>query len=53
MEYKVGGILPSDYPTHVIRQADEQLYASLKVGSFCYVLNSRQLGKSSTFSEFS
>ncbi|WP_414754496.1 AAA-like domain-containing protein [Anabaena sp. CCY 9910] len=47
MKYQVGGSLPSDDPNYVIRQADKQLYASLKAGDFCYVLNSRQMGKSS------
>ncbi|BAY17504.1 WD-40 repeat protein [Anabaenopsis circularis NIES-21] len=47
MKYQVGGSLPSDDPSYVIRNADEQLYSSLKAGDFCYVLNSRQMGKSS------
>lgn len=47
MRYQVGGSLRSDDPNYVIRQADEKLYASLKAGDFCYVLNSRQMGKSS------
>ncbi|BAY50102.1 WD-40 repeat-containing protein (plasmid) [Scytonema sp. HK-05] len=47
MRYQVGGSLRSDDPTYVIRHADERLYASLKAGNFCYVFNSRQMGKSS------
>ncbi|WP_445635188.1 hypothetical protein NSTC745_07119 [Nostoc sp. DSM 114161] len=47
MRYQVGGSLRSDDPTYVIRQADEKLYTSLKAGDFCYVLNCRQMGKSS------
>ncbi|AKG21185.1 AAA-like domain-containing protein [Calothrix sp. 336/3] len=45
--YQVGGSLPPHAPTYVIRPADEDLYQGLKAGDFCYVLNSRQMGKSS------
>lgn len=45
--YQVGGSLPAGCPSYVKREADKQLYQQLKKGEFCYVLNSRQMGKSS------
>ena len=45
--YKVGGSLEYQHPTYVVRKADNDLYEGLINGEFCYVLNSRQMGKSS------
>ncbi|XDE62821.1 AAA-like domain-containing protein [Arthrospira platensis BEA 1257B] len=45
--YQVGGSLHTDCPSYVKRQADTDLYEALKRGEFAYVLNSRQMGKSS------
>jgi O-acetyl-ADP-ribose deacetylase (regulator of RNase III) len=45
--YKIGGSLEYHHPTYVVRNADARLYQGLMNGEFCYVLNSRQMGKSS------
>jgi hypothetical protein len=46
-EYRFSGSLPEDATTYVTREADGELYSGLTAGNFCYVLNSRQSGKSS------
>jgi adenylate cyclase len=46
-EYQFGGSLGSGAPSYVKRKADLTFYQALKAGQFCYVLNSRQMGKSS------
>jgi hypothetical protein len=45
--YVTGGTLPPGVPSYVERQADKDLYEGLSRGEFCYVLTSRQMGKSS------
>lgn len=45
--YQIGGTLNLENPLYVQRETDSQLYQSLKSGEFCYVLDCRQMGKSS------
>jgi WD40 repeat protein len=45
--YQIGGSLSNDAPTYIVREADSELYQALKAAEFCYILNSRQMGKSS------
>ena len=46
-EYRDTGVLPASALTYVKRKADTELFDSLMKGEFCYVFNSRQMGKSS------
>jgi adenylate cyclase len=45
--YVTGGTLRHDAPSYVERGADAALFHGLITGEFCYVLTSRQMGKSS------
>ncbi len=45
--YITGGTLRADAPSYVERQADRDLFESLQAGEYCYLLNTRQMGKSS------
>lgn len=45
--FVTGGTIPRNAPSYIQRQADEDLLTGLRQGHFCYVLNSRQMGKSS------
>lgn len=45
--YITGGTLPYHAASYVPRRADHDLLAGLNGGEFCYVLNTRQMGKSS------
>jgi hypothetical protein len=45
--YITGGTLASDALSYVEREADRDLLEALTVGEYCYVLNARQMGKSS------
>src|SRR5438552_2197386 len=43
--FVTGGTLSPSATSYVVRQADTDLYENLLTGEFCYVLNSRQMGK--------
>ena len=45
--FVAGGNLAPDAPCYVLRQADEALRAALRAREFSYVLDTRQVGKSS------
>ncbi len=45
--YQSGGTLPLDSGSYVPRAADRDLVEALVAGEYCYLLNSRQIGKSS------
>ncbi|KPV52396.1 hypothetical protein SE17_15750, partial [Kouleothrix aurantiaca] len=45
--FVVGGTLRVQSSSYVTRPADQELYSHVKAGEFCYVLTSRQMGKSS------
>ena len=45
--YQVGGTVHRGAQSYIVRQADEELFGGLSQGEFCYVLDSRQIGKSS------
>lgn len=45
--YVVGGTLKPSASCYLSRTADEELLESLKKGDYCYILTTRQMGKSS------
>jgi AAA-like domain len=45
--HDAGGALPPNHPTYIERKADSELLNALRAGEFCYILNARQMGKSS------
>jgi len=45
--YTGGTVPPDNWDSYIEREADDVLYKSLSTGDFCYILTSRQMGKSS------
>ncbi len=45
--FVAGGTLPPNVPSYVTRPADDELFDLALAGKFCYVLTTRQMGKSS------
>lgn len=45
--FVTGGNIPLDAASYVVRNADGELLSALLEGEFCYMLDSRQVGKSS------
>src|SRR6185436_19566596 len=45
--FVTGGTLRQDAQSYVARAADAEVLEALRAGYFCYVLTSRQMGKSS------
>jgi WD40 repeat protein len=45
--YITSGTLAGSAPSYVVRAADEALFQALRDSEYCYVLSSRQVGKSS------
>ena len=45
--FVTGGALLADAGSYVARAADSDLLAALRAGEFCYVLTTRQMGKTS------
>src|SRR5258708_36659329 len=45
--YVTGGTLPHDAPCYIRRKADDELYDGIRRGELCFLLTSRQMGKSS------
>jgi WD40 repeat protein len=45
--YIVGGPVQPDRPCYIMRKADDQIFSYLRDNEYCYVLGSRQQGKSS------